>query len=390
MILLFRGVLSLAFLSLPFIGRTQVQDLSDLEFGTPETFDVATWNIEWFPKEGNTTIEYVIDLIEEMELDVIAIQEIDQPSQFESLLDQLPGYDGFYQPNNYARLGFIYRTESVDLIEQYAIYSSEQFGNPFPRAPLIMRAQFQEETEIILINNHFKCCGNGSMDQSDEWDEETRRAYASELLKNYIDDFFPDENVILLGDLNDRLNDPPIHNVFQVFLDDPDNFRFADMAIAEGPSSQWSYPSWPSHLDHILISDELFPALESASSTVATIQIDEYFPGGWNGYEDNVSDHLPVAFSFNPGTLLSASQIGKEPKTVLYPNPSSGEIFIRSDRHWSGYTLHDVRGTVVLQGNINRSKNYSLNLTGLAAGVYTLHLTSAAGEMAVRRLVVEP
>ena len=77
-------------------SNAQTNDLIDLEFGTIDRFDVATWNIEWFPKNGETTIEYVVEIIEELELDVIAIQEIDEPEQFEYLLSLLQGYDGHY------------------------------------------------------------------------------------------------------------------------------------------------------------------------------------------------------------------------------------------------------------------------------------------------------
>ena len=50
--------------------------------------------------------------------------------------------------------------------------------------------------------------------------------------KAYID-FLPNEKVIILGDLNDLLTDDPVNNVFQMYLDDPTNFVFADMAIAK-------------------------------------------------------------------------------------------------------------------------------------------------------------
>ena len=33
------------------------QDLEDLSFGTDNSLDIATWNIEWFPKNGQITVE---------------------------------------------------------------------------------------------------------------------------------------------------------------------------------------------------------------------------------------------------------------------------------------------------------------------------------------------
>ena len=62
----------------------------------------------------------------------------------------------------------------------------------------------------------------------------------------------------MLGDLNDDLADDQQDNVFITFIDSPEAYRFTDMEIAEGPEYNWSYPTWPSHLDHILITNELF------------------------------------------------------------------------------------------------------------------------------------
>ena len=109
----------------------------------------------------------------------------------------------------------------------------------------------------MIINNHFKCCGDGTLNTNDPNDEEMRRLSAVTLLKQYTDSFLIDERVIIVGDLNDILTDPTANNVFNSFLNDSD-YLFVDIPIALGGSSNFSYPNWPSHLDHILISDELF------------------------------------------------------------------------------------------------------------------------------------
>jgi len=43
-----------------FIMMTNLsgQDLEDLDFGTDSTFEILTWNIEWFPKNGEITVNY--------------------------------------------------------------------------------------------------------------------------------------------------------------------------------------------------------------------------------------------------------------------------------------------------------------------------------------------
>ena len=53
------------------------------------------------------------------------------------------------------------------------------------------------------------------------------------------------------------------------------------------------FSNWPSHLDHILVTNEIFESLDSIY--VKTIKIDEHLEGGWNEYDQNISDHRPVA-----------------------------------------------------------------------------------------------
>ena len=55
---------------------------SSLSFGTDETLDIITWNIEWFPKQNDRTIDYIIELIDSLNVDVIALQEIGNKDSF--------------------------------------------------------------------------------------------------------------------------------------------------------------------------------------------------------------------------------------------------------------------------------------------------------------------
>ena len=270
------------------------QDLDELYFGTDNTLDLMTWNIEWFPKNGQVTVDYVSQIISALELDVIAIQEIDDISSFNNVVNSLEGYEGYLESSWFAGLAYIYNTQTVQINNIYEIYTSSPYWSPFPRSPMVMDLNFMNENYII-INNHFKCCGDNNMNINDESDEETRRYIASNLLKEYVDSYFPNNNVIILGDLNDSLIDNPNNNVFQMFLDDSENYLFTDMEIAQSSSNQWSYPSWPSHLDHILITNELF----DNNSYVEVIRIDDFFEGGFSQYDQNISDHRPVALKLS-------------------------------------------------------------------------------------------
>tara|TARA_A100001037_G_scaffold294836_1_gene313122 strand:+ start:10109 stop:11179 length:1071 start_codon:yes stop_codon:yes gene_type:complete len=271
------------------------QDLEDLSFGADNSLDIATWNIEWFPKNNQVTVDFVIEIIQLLDLDILAIQELDDINMFDQMLALLPAYTGYYESNWFAGLAYIYKTEAVEINDIYEIYITSEYWNAFPRSPMVIDFNFMDEN-YFMINNHFKCCGDNILDYNDSSDEENRRYIAMNLLKEYIDTNLPSSNVIVLGDLNDDLAEESPNNVFQEILDDSAHFRFVDLEIAEGSSSEWSYPNWPSHLDHILITDELFDDLNN--SQVQTIKIDEYLDGGWYEYDQNISDHRPVAVKF--------------------------------------------------------------------------------------------
>jgi len=91
------------------------------------------------------------------------------------------------------------------------------------------------------------------------------------LLKEYVDINLLNENVVILGDLNDILTDVEVYNVFKMFLDDAENYLFADLEISQGSSENWSYPWWPSHIDHILFTNKLFDDFNNANSEIQTI-----------------------------------------------------------------------------------------------------------------------
>ncbi|MGY8918454.1 MAG: endonuclease/exonuclease/phosphatase family protein, partial [Flavobacteriales bacterium] len=224
----------------------QAQNLDNLSFGTDEALEIATWNIEWFPKNGQTTVDYVSDIIKNLDLDVYAIQEIDDTTVFKTMIDDLDDFDYILMDGWFGGLVYVYNTDRIEVLDAFKIYTSSTFWNPLPRSPVVFKFKHLGET-VYAINNHFKCCGDGTLNLGNTGDEENRRLEASTLIEEYISQSLNDVRVILLGDLNDVIDEPAINNVFTPFLNEPDKYTFADMELAQGPIAGWSYPSWPSH-----------------------------------------------------------------------------------------------------------------------------------------------
>lgn len=243
------------------------------------TFDIVTWNIEQFPKTGNT-ISMLAEMIPTLNADIIAVQEIGTLINFNNLVAALPGWSGVLSGGS-LKTGYLYKNSEVTV--SAATYPLSD-ASAFPRSPMFITATHTSGLAVTLINLHLKCCDDGnSID---------RRRSASTQLKTYIDANLSNAAVVVLGDFNEDITQPEGNNVFENFVNDDDNYEFADMNIAKCASANWSYPSWPSHLDHILITNELFTKV----SDVRVVRLNECE----GGYYTTVSDHRPVLMRLEP------------------------------------------------------------------------------------------
>ena len=278
------------------------------EIGSDNQLDVVTWNIENFPKHNNT-VEYLVDIINNINIDIIALQEISEQHAFDELINNLNGsWEGYRASNsNYGELSYLINIDNIEIIDPpYTILN--QYEHYFAyRLPYILKINFNNEN-YVLINIHFKCCGDGELENDNYWDEEYRRLKASQYLKEYIDYYFEQDKVIILGDFNDELTDPINDNVLIDFINDYQNYYFSDTYIAEGPSSDWSFPNWPSHIDHILITNELFNIDDIIQNTF-TFKIDDYM-NSWQEYDYYISDHRPLVINISTDIYGDLNQDG--------------------------------------------------------------------------------
>ncbi len=256
-----------------------------MSFESDEDFEVVTFNIQEFPKENNT-IMHTAKFLLLLNADVIAVQEISSEGALKELANQMDGWEYLFttEQSGNMSLGYLIKMTEVEILQEESrvLFAGENYY--FPRAPfLIMVKHRKSGIETMLVNLHLKAKGD---------DESVgRRRVASNMLKDYLDTHHSEDFVIVMGDYNDELaEEKAIDDVFSNFTDDPDAYRFVDMEIAEGNKEQWSYPGRPSHIDHILISDEWFEYFD----TSMTIRPDACF----DNYENYISDHRPVVAVF--------------------------------------------------------------------------------------------
>ena len=265
---------------------------SSLNFeGDEDTLDIITWNIENYPKDNSTNF-FVSQIIDSLNVDIIALQEIKDQASLTNLTESLGNnwysYKSGSASSDWQELAFLINTAQVDIITNpYTILNNYDYEFA-SREPLVLECSYNNQL-LILINVHYKSDWDG------DWSE--RRLAANNLLYDYINNNYPTENVVVLGDFNDVLTDVN-NNVFIDFLSDNNNYYFADSQIATSSNQNWSYPSWPSHIDHILITNELTDNIYNTQ----TILIDYSLNGSLVTYMNYISDHRPVGIQlfFNP------------------------------------------------------------------------------------------
>lgn len=271
-------------------------------YGQTDHFEIATWNIENFPSQGKTTINTLSILINNIDIDLIAVEEIANVSAFDSLLAKLPGWQGLYSPDeyspgNYQKTGIIYKSSFISVSGVTSINVNERTENndwAFPRPPLTGYVQIRDKTGIVfdfnLIVLHMKAYSTP--------DEIAQRKLACQLLHDYIKEEIAngaDPDFIALGDWNDQLEDSRSTNVFLSFLDDSLNFTFLTRDITDEES--YIFAPYQSLIDQILITNDCLT--EYGNGETSVLYLDEEY----KDYPQVISDHRPVMAAFKGITL---------------------------------------------------------------------------------------
>ena len=256
--------------------------------GTNEKFDIITWNCEFFPTADEETIAALSEAIQDMNVDVIAFQEIKKVGWFGELMNNLPNYEFVVSKHSsFMDQAIIYKKDQFKFIRDVEPFSDNDYnfaGRPPLRLDLF---RYSDSTYYSIIDLHMKCCDSGL----------NRRKNASNMLYNYLINEMESgySNFIVLGDWNDDLKDDFGEHCFDPFMND-DNFYFVTEEIVDD-LSQATYPKEPyySFLDHILITRNFLDV--NTNYTIKTIRMGDYM-NGYENYEKLISDHLPVLFSF--------------------------------------------------------------------------------------------
>ena len=268
------------------------------KIGSEKSLEVMTWNCEFFPAAGDSTIRAMSEAIYDMDVDIIAFQEIKKAAWFEKLMLTLPEYEYVISQNSsFFDQAYIFKKDIAQFLRIREPFSDNDYnfaGRPPLRLDLMLEFD-GTKIPLSLINIHMKCCDSGL----------NRRKKASQMLYDYINDEIEVTgflNFIVLGDWNDDLKDDPNEHCFGPFLKDK-KYHFLTDKIDDNLSFA-SYPKEPyvSFLDHIMTTNQFISADED-DIIIETVLIENYI-GGFDIYEKLMSDHRPVMFSIPFNKLI--------------------------------------------------------------------------------------
>ncbi|MFB9864049.1 choice-of-anchor J domain-containing protein [Rufibacter immobilis] len=389
-----------------------------------ETFDVATYNMEFFgngtqisgefgPKDRAQQISNATTVLSRLNMDIIGIEEISDETAVDAVIANLPGtyaksisqvYSYSIKPNTSTnpfpaqKIGFIYNTATVtpvgfrvmfkELYEKAVAGTTTAISDDFWSSGRLPYMGTFDVTlngitkRIRVIDIHAKS-GSATADYN-------RRIEDLAVLKDSIDTYYGAHNVILLGDFNDNVFGSikeGAESSYNSFVADVADYKTLTYSLAQ--NGGFSFPSSKSFLDHIIISNELTD--EYLDNSITIEDPSSYVPS----YASTTSDHLPVYARF---AFTTADPLGVKEDMVsafrLSPNPTTGAVSLRLPagvaKEKLSATVYSLRGEVLLQVSGSEQKvNEALSkkLGSSAAGLYLVKVQ--AGSQAYQTRIIK-
>jgi endonuclease/exonuclease/phosphatase family metal-dependent hydrolase len=265
------------------------------------TFDMTTWNVRWFgvprdmngvalgPADSLLQFRNVVRVLDSIDADIVAVQEIANAPLFQQISDALPRYGTVIafgiQPPNPAfvpqRTGFLYKRSVVDTLRTQLLTLNSRFaGGRFPFL-LEFNATVQgARRRMNAIVIHAKA---GATE-----DDYQQRLDDARVLYEAMNAELVNQNTVLLGDFNDDLTRSIVGGrptPYQLFTQDTMRYLAVTASLSrQGLSSQ----SRGSMIDNIIVTAPLRSAVLQGGEKLEN-------PSYISSYFSTTSDHYPVS-----------------------------------------------------------------------------------------------
>lgn len=316
-----------------------------------------------------------------LKLDIAGVEEVSSDAAMDSLAKKVPNSKAilsdrwsysFDPPDpNFPpqKVGFFFDTTTMKLIGARAmfagLYDSARTGYPekLSNYPGGTPSSFWASGRLPYMAT-FDANINGSIKRvrvivihaksASDVASYNRRVYDAKVLKDTLDAFYNNDNVVIVGDYNDRL----VNSIYTSSPNSPhkpfidDNANYTGLTVPLDQAGKTSFIGGTGLIDHVVTTNPLLPSYISNSTEIEDPRT--YI----SGYDANTaSDHLPVfsRFSFTnvmPVTLTNFNAEAKA-KEVLVSWTTATEInsnrFVversRDGRTFNPITVQVSRGT---------------------------------------------
>lgn len=353
------------------------------------TLDVTTWNLYWFgdtatgPSNRELQLRNAVRAMNTMNNDIFGVQEIAKEDFFVRLRDTLQGnFGGFIAKgiNQAQRTGWLYRKSTVQLLDSgLAVNGGSQAwaSGRFPYRFSFRASIDGKQTDMHAFVIHAK-----ATDSVTAIEDRNRREQDASAFYTYLQSFYGDKNVIILGDFNDdvlrsTIQDGTYPSPYKIFVDKTDEWTVTTKHLSEKGLASY-IRSNRSMIDHIIVSNEIAANIHRSYIETPNAYI--------SSYTSTTSDHLPVtARIFVPTTTITS--VENEPAAASLsvrcaPNPAHNSVMVECVCPTQGYyslalvnylgeTVHTEFSGTMDAGIIVRT----IPTQSLASGIYTLVLT---------------
>ncbi|MDR9415870.1 MAG: T9SS type A sorting domain-containing protein [Gracilimonas sp.] len=396
-----------------FFGDYQLKPRSAEDIGAEEvtfpgddiskdlTFEIVTWNIEWFgdgsngPSDDDQQLANVIEVIREIDAEIYAFQEISNQSYFAALLDTLDEYGGILADfSQDQKTAFLFKRSEIDSLSSDKItesmtsnYWAGGNNNSFARFPLMFQFNATingESREIYAFNIHAKATSEPA--------SYTQRFEASREIKQYLDQLHNSDNVILIGDYNDTVNGSITdgeESPYKNFVDDEEYTVITQSLEEQGFASQ----SIGSFIDHITMTSELTDEYIAGTERVENTN---YI----GSYLSSTSDHYPVWTRFQFEMVVSNEGQEENPVSFSlaqnYPNPFNPSTVINyqlAENSTVTLEVFDMLGrevaTLVNSERMTAGNHQvSFDAGNLSSGLYLYRLSTLEGQQITKKMML--
>ncbi len=244
--------------------------------GSDATVDVACWNLREFP-DHPLAVARVGDLIASLQLDLVAVEEIDEAGALDAVVARLPGWQAALptEPGSATGgLGLLWRSEQITAVAfTLELDDDTRFPRPVLRAVADV-AGWSEPLALHIV--HFKA-------GTDSTEEQTRVDQAVAVEANART--WAADRLLILGDFNEDTSDPRGDDVFAPWTGDPELYATPTLPLDD--SGAITYLPAGVMLDHLIATRALDDRLTEAP-VIPALEADLF------DYQAVVSDHLPL------------------------------------------------------------------------------------------------